>query len=108
MSTGKIQVTDEAIASIVQSSVKRVEGVNDFVGGIVDGISGMLGQTVFKGIFLDLNGEKKVVTVNIAIERGFSISEVGKKVQNNIREDIKAMLGIDLHEVNVRVDKICH
>lgn len=108
MSVDKIQITDEAIASIIQNAVKRVQGVNSLVGGLVDGINGMLGSSsLSKGISLDISSEEKKVKVCIAIEHGYNISSIGKEIQENIRKDMKEMVNISLDEINVHVDKVC-
>ncbi|HCB64318.1 MAG TPA: Asp23/Gls24 family envelope stress response protein [Fusobacteria bacterium] len=106
--TGEIKITNDVVSSIAGAATMRVDGVYELSGGVVEGISEMLGKKQFqKGIYVKIDDDKhRVIDINIAVKHGYKVGEVARKIQHNVKKDIKDMLDIKIHSVNVYVDKV--
>lgn len=106
---GNVQITDEVISSIAGAAAMKIEGVHSLSGGVVDGLTEMLGKKQFsKGIHVVLaEGEgDNVIDVNIVVKHGYKIQDVAKSIQSEVKKDIKNMIGLKIDVVNVYVDKV--
>ena len=105
--SGEIKITDEVISSIAGAAASSVEGVHGLSGGVVEGISAILGNKSFsKGISVNLNDAGCTIEINLIAQHGFKIQEVAKQVQQEVKKDVKNMIGLKVDNVNVYVDGV--
>ncbi len=101
---GNVNISDEVLITIVQTSAMEVEGVacvtksiaNDFIGRLSKKIPGKSVQLVDKG-------EKISINIAINIKMGFKIMEVAEKVQVKVKNALEIMTGLNVDKVNVDV-----
>jgi uncharacterized alkaline shock family protein YloU len=101
---GSIQIAPEVIEIIAGLATIEVRGVAGMSGGFVGGIAEMLGKkNLAKGIKVDVGQKEAAIDVSVIIEYGFRIPEVAGDIQENIKNTIHSMTGLNVVEVNVHI-----
>ncbi|WP_438432225.1 Asp23/Gls24 family envelope stress response protein [Gorillibacterium sp. sgz500922] len=104
---GNIQIAPEVIEVIAGLAAVEVEGVAGMSGGLVSGVTEMLGRkNLAKGVKVEVGQREAAVDVSIVIEYGYKIPEVAGNIQNNVKKAIESMTGLDVVEVNVHIHDV--
>lgn len=104
---GRIIFADEVVATIAALAVADVQGVSALSGGVVEGITEMLGKkNVTKGVKVEVGTEEAAVDVSVSIKYGYKIKEVCEKIQQAIKSAIETMTGLRVVEINVFVQSV--
>ncbi|MGM0603326.1 MAG: Asp23/Gls24 family envelope stress response protein [Bacillota bacterium] len=104
---GKIKIADEVVSIITGLAATEVEGVVGMSGGIAGGIADLLGRkNLSKGVKVEVTEESAEVDVFVIIEYGNSIPEVAWKIQDNVKQAIEGMTGLNVKSVNVHVQGV--
>jgi uncharacterized alkaline shock family protein YloU len=104
---GKVNVSNEAIATIAGTAALQVKGIAGMSAGIIDGIAKLItGKELTKGIKVELKENQVKINVYTIVEYGVSIPDVAWQVQENIKRQVESMTGLDVTEVNVYVQGI--
>ena len=106
---GSVSISDEVIAVIAASAAIEVKGVHGLYissGRELTSLNGRKGLS--KGVKLCMDGDNAVIDVQIISEMGFSVSDVGAKVQKAVISSIESAVGITVTAVNVHVCGIAH
>ena len=83
---GNIHISEEVLAAISAAAALEVEGV--------------------KGIHIKLEEEQVVVTMSVLMAYGHTIPEMGRAVQEAVKNAIESMSGLEVAAVNVSVGGI--
>ena len=82
-------------------------GVAGMSGGVVEGITEMLGKkNLTKGVKVEVGSEEAAVDISINVRYGFAIQEVCQNLQNAVKNAIETMTGLRVVEVNVFVQSV--
>lgn len=101
---GKVEIAPEVIEVIAGIAATEVEGVAAMRGNFAAGVVERLGKKNHgKGVKVELTNEGIVVDVYVLMYFGVSIPSVAQRIQDNIRQALFTMTGLDLKEVNVHV-----
>ncbi|MCP8967051.1 Asp23/Gls24 family envelope stress response protein [Ectobacillus ponti] len=101
---GKVEIAPEVIEVIAGIASTEVEGVAAMRGNFAAGVVEKLGRKNHgKGVRVELTNEGIVVDVYVQMYFGVSIPSVAQRIQDNIRQALLTMTGLDLKEVNVHV-----
>jgi len=104
---GKIVFATDVIATIAALAAADVKGVAGMTGGMVEGITEMLGRkNITKGVKVEVGTEEAAIDVSVVIKYGFHIQEVCTEIQNSIRSAVETMTGLRVVEVNVYVSAV--
>lgn len=104
---GKIVFATDVIATIAALAAAEVKGVAGMSGGVVEGITEMLGRkNITKGVKVEVGTEEAAVDVSVFIQYGFRIQDVCTEIQKAIRNSVETMTGLRVVEVNVFVQSI--
>ena len=104
---GRIIFADEVVATIASLAVSDVEGVSALSGGMVEGITEMLGKkNMTKGVKVEVGQEEAAVDVSVSVRYGYKIKEVCEKIQAAVKSAIETMTGLRVVEVNVFVQSV--
>lgn len=102
---GSIKIANEVIAIIASLAAIEIEGVAGMSGGVGSGIAEkMLGHK--KGIRVEAGEEECVVDLSVIIDYGSAIPEVAEKIQENVRQAIESMTGLNAIEINIHVQGV--
>jgi uncharacterized alkaline shock family protein YloU len=101
---GKVEIAPEVIEVIAGIASTEVEGVAAMRGNFAAGVVEKLGKKNHgKGVKVELTNDGILVDVYVLMYFGVSIPTVAQKIQDNIRQALLTMTGLELKEVNVHV-----
>ncbi|MBO9129710.1 Asp23/Gls24 family envelope stress response protein [Bacillus sp. 165] len=101
---GKVEIAPEVIEVIAGIASTEVEGVAAMRGNFAAGVVEKLGKKNHgKGVKVELTNDGIIVDIYVLMYFGVSIPAVAQKIQDNIRQALLTMTGLDLKEVNVHV-----
>lgn len=103
-SLGKVEIAPEVIEVIAGIASTEVEGVAAMRGNFAAGVVEKLGKKNHgKGVKVELTDDGIIVDIFVVMNFGVSIPLVAQKIQDNIRQALLTMTGLELKEVNVHV-----
>ncbi|MFC7394235.1 Asp23/Gls24 family envelope stress response protein [Scopulibacillus cellulosilyticus] len=101
---GKVEISPEVIEIIASLAATEVEGVAAMHGGFATGVAEKIGRRNYgKGVKVDLTDEGILIDVQLHMNFGVSIPEVGQQVQENILQTLKTMTALDVKAINIHV-----
>ena len=102
--TTEVHVSDEAIVVIAALATTEVEGVHSMAGNITNEIASKLGVgKLSKGVKVSVDGNEASVAVSINVKDGYELPTVTKQIQENVKEAVGTMTGLEVVSVNVSV-----
>ena len=106
--TGKVNISDDVVATIAGIAATEIEGVAGMAGNALDAISQKLGakKSPQKGVKVAVGPDGAVIDLYIVVEFGIRIPELAWEVQENVKNSVESMTGIDVLKVNVRIDGV--
>ena len=104
---GNIHISEEVLAGIAAAAALETEGVSALAANLGSDIAELLGKkSLTKGVHVKMEDEKVEVELSILMKYGSTIPEMGKAVQDNIKQAIENMTGLEVASVNVNVGGI--
>ncbi len=104
---GTIHISEEVVASVAALAALEVEGVKSLSNSPGVDLSSFLGRkSISHGVKTCIEGNSASVDVSLLIRYGFSIPNVARRVQSEIKTAIESMTGLLVHTVNVHVSGI--
>ncbi len=104
---GTVKISDDVVAIIAGVAATEVDGVAGMSGGITGGITEMLGmKNLSKGVKVEVGDKEAAIDLYIIVEYGSKISEIGEKVQENVKNTVETMTGLNIVEVNVNIQGV--
>ena len=104
---GNIHISEEVLAGIAAAAALEVEGVSGLAANLGSDIAELLGKkTLAKGVHVQMEDEKVTVDLSILMSYGNTIPEVGKAVQDGVKNAVESMTGLTVAAVNVGVGGI--
>ncbi|MCR4744537.1 MAG: Asp23/Gls24 family envelope stress response protein [Lachnospiraceae bacterium] len=105
--TGEIKIADDVVAAIASLAAQEVEGVGRMTGSISKTIMNYVGmRSVEKGVRVEVAEGVVRADISLNIKYGYSIPEVSKNVQKNVKSAIETMTGLSVADVNIRIASI--
>lgn len=102
-----VKISNDVIAIIAGIAAGKIEGVVSMNSGITGGITEMLGmKNLSKGVKVEVNKNEATIDLFITVEYGVKLSEVGKNVQENVKETVENMTGLQVIAVNVNIQDV--
>jgi uncharacterized alkaline shock family protein YloU len=104
---GSIQIAPEVIEVIAGLATVEVQGVAGMSGGFAGGIAELLGRkNLSKGVKVEVGQREAAIDVSIIIQYGNRIPEVAGSIQQNVKNAIESMTGLNVVEVNVHIHDV--
>ncbi len=105
---GVVRISDDVVAVIAGLAASEVAGVAGMGGGGLAGsVSEMLGKkNLSKGVKVQVGDKQVVVDLFIIVEHGARIPVVARTVQENVKNAIANMTGLEVVEANVHVQGV--
>lgn len=104
---GTVKITNDVVAIIAGVAATEVKGVVGMGGSITGGLSEMLGmKNLSKGVKVEVTGNNASIEMQIVIEYGYKLAEVGKEVQENVKASVENMTGLNITEININIQGI--
>ncbi|MCK9442969.1 MAG: Asp23/Gls24 family envelope stress response protein [Tissierellaceae bacterium] len=104
---GSVRISNDVVAIIAGVAATEIEGVAGMSGGITGGIVEMLGmKNLSKGVKVEVGDKEAAIDIFVIVEYGSNISELGQKVQENVKKSVETMTGLEVVEVNVNIQGV--
>jgi uncharacterized alkaline shock family protein YloU len=112
-SDGKISVAQNVVSKIAGMACREISGVaamgsggSRAFGAIKERIPGSSGPNVSQGVGVEVGETQAAIDLDIVIEYGVSVADLGRSIQRNVKQSVERMTGLDVVEVNVTVDDV--
>lgn len=110
---GKISIAQEVVAKVAGMACREIPGVHSMgagvsraLGSLRERIPGSSGPSVTQGVGVEVGDTQAAVDLDIVVEYGVAIADLGRSVQRNVKQSIERMTGLSVVEVNVAVDDV--
>ncbi|AGB40517.1 hypothetical protein Halha_0543 [Halobacteroides halobius DSM 5150] len=104
---GAIRIANEVVSIIAGLAATEVEGVAGMSSGLAGGIAEMLGRkNLSKGVEVEVGETETAIDLYVIMQYGVEIPEVAWQIQDNVKQGIETMTGLDVVEVNVHVQGV--
>ena len=75
-------------------------------GAVRERIPGSTGPNFAQGVGVEVGETEAAIDLDIVVEYGASIAELGRSIQRNVKQAVERMTGLRVVEVNVSVDDV--
>lgn len=104
---GSIRIADEVVKVIAGLAATEVPGIAGMSGGVVGGITEMLGRkNLSKGVKVEVGEKEAAVDMFVVVDYGTRIPDVAGRIQENVKKAIESMTGLTVVEVNVNIQGV--
>jgi uncharacterized alkaline shock family protein YloU len=110
---GKISVAQGVVQKIAGIACREISGVHAMgastsraFGAVRERIPGSSGPNVAQGVGVEVGETQAAIDLDIVVEYGVSIADLGRSIQRNVKQAVERMTGLDVVEVNVTVDDL--
>ncbi|GAA0706841.1 Asp23/Gls24 family envelope stress response protein [Dactylosporangium roseum] len=110
---GKISVAEGVVQKIAGIACREIGGVHAMgaggsraFGAIRERIPGSTGPNVAQGVGVEVGATEAAVDLDIVVEYGVSIADLGRGIQRNVKQAVERMTGLEVVEVNINVDDV--
>ncbi len=104
---GKIDISEDVIASIASLATMEVDGVVEMVGGLTKDIAAKLSKKYpAKGVKITSDDNDISVDLFLVLKYGVQIQQVASQVQEKVKHSIEVMTGFNVVQVNVNVEGV--
>jgi uncharacterized alkaline shock family protein YloU len=110
---GQITVSDSVVQKIAGKACREMGGVHAMgtggtrtFGAVRDRIPGSSGPNVAQGVGVEVGETEAAIDLDIVVEYGVSIAELGRSIQRNVKQSVERMTGLKVVEVNIAIDDV--
>ena len=106
---GNVNISQEVVATIAESVVSEIEGVNSLVGGTSKNEIVKFFQNVSsggKGIEVEVGETECTLDLYIVAKMGYKLPALAGEIQTKVVKAITEMTGLKVQAVNVYIQKI--
>lgn len=107
LSNGKLLITEEVLALITLLTIDETEGIAKTISGVKDDILGVLSSKYTrKGVTIENTEDGVSIEIRISLYYGKNVIETCKKLQEMVVQEIEAMTGVVVKDINIKVEQI--
>ena len=110
---GRISVAENVVTKIAGLATREVAGVHAMgtgagraLGALKERIPGSSGPVANQGVSAEVGETQVALDLDVVIEYGVSIADLGRSVQRNVKNAVERMTGLEVTEVNVSVGDV--
>lgn len=111
---GRTQIADGVVAKIAGMAAREIGGVHAMgggtaraVGAVRDAVTrGSDGGSVARGVSVEVGERQAAVDIDLVVEYGAAIQDLAGAVRRNVTSAVERMTGLEVTEINIRVDDI--
>ncbi|MEV4391563.1 Asp23/Gls24 family envelope stress response protein [Nonomuraea sp. NPDC049607] len=108
---GTTSIDDVVVAKIAGLAAREVSGVHAMGGGAARALGSMRGmvggeRSVAQGVSVEVGERQAAVDMDLVAEYGTAIPDLAAAVRRNVIAAVERMCGLEVTEVNIRVDDV--
>ncbi|MBS7298453.1 MAG: Asp23/Gls24 family envelope stress response protein [Eubacteriales bacterium] len=104
---GNVKISVEVIATVAGIATTEINGVAGMSGSVVGGIAEILGKkNKGKGVKVELGEDFCNIDVYIIVDYGVSIPDIAWEVQENVKNSVESMTGMNVSKINIHVEGV--
>ena len=110
---GQITVAESVVQKIAGKACREIAGVHAMgtggtraFGSVRERIPGSTGPNFAQGVGVEVGEKEAAIDLDIVVEYGVSIAELGRGIQRNVKQAVERMTGLRVVEVNIAVDDV--
>ena len=110
---GQISVAEGVVQKIAGKACREIAGVHSMgtsgaraFGSIRERIPGSSGPNFSQGVGVEVGETEAAIDLDIVVEYGVAIAELGRSIQRNVKQAVERMTGLRVVEVNIAVDDV--
>ena len=110
---GQISVAEGVVQKIAGKACREIAGVHAMgtggtraFGSIRERIPGSSGPNFSQGVGVEVGETEAAIDLDIVVEYGVGIAELGRSIQRNVKQAVERMTGLRVVEVNIAVDDV--
>jgi uncharacterized alkaline shock family protein YloU len=107
---GQISVAEGVVQKIAGKACREIAGVHSMgtsgaraFGSIRERIPGSSGPNFSQGVGVEVGETEAAIDLDIVVEYGVAIAELGRSIQRNVKQAVERMTGLHVVEVNIAV-----
>lgn len=105
---GNIKISVDVVSTIAGIAASELEGVaymhGSFAGGIVEKLGAK--KSPSKGVKVEMTEDSVIVDLYIVVDYGVRIPELAWEIQENVKNNIETMTGLDVEKVNIHIEGV--
>ncbi|MER7660076.1 MULTISPECIES: Asp23/Gls24 family envelope stress response protein [unclassified Streptomyces] len=111
-SPGSTTIADVVVQKIAGLATREVPGVYALGGGASRAYGAMKGRipgasaSAGQGVSVEVGQKQAAVDLQILIEYGASVPDLSREVRNNVVDTVEQMTGLEVVEVNIKVNDV--
>lgn len=104
---GTVRISNDVVATIAGLAALETPGIAAMSGGLSEGWAKRLsGKNVQRGVTVEVGNVEAAIDLRVIIMYGMPIHEMCRQLQLNVREAVQNMTGLNVVEVNVKVEGV--
>jgi uncharacterized alkaline shock family protein YloU len=110
---GQISVAEGVVQKIAGTACREIAGVHAMgtggtraFGAVRERIPGSSGPNFAQGVGVEVGETEAAIDLDIVVEYGVGIAELGRSIQRNVKQAVERMTGLRVVEVNIAVDDV--
>ena len=105
---GNIKISVDVVTTIAGIAVSEIKGVSNMYTSFVDGFAERLGakKSTSKGVKVEMTGDSAGIDLYIVVEYGVKIPELAWTIQENVKNRVETMTGLNVSKVNIHIEGI--
>ncbi len=105
---GNVKIAVDVVATIAGIAASETEGVAEMNGSLAGGIAEIFGakKNLSKGVKVDINENDAVIDLYITVDYGIRIPELAWEIQENVKNSVETMTGLNVVKVNIHVEGV--
>jgi len=111
---GRITVNDSVVTKVAGLAAREVSGVHAMGAGSARAFGALKQRipgssstnTITQGVSVEVGETEAAIDLDIVIEYGVSVSDLGRSIQRNVKQSVERITGLKVVEVNVNVDDV--
>src|SRR5580698_861889 len=111
--SGDVSVAQGVVQKIAGIACREISGVHAMgvstsraFGAVRERIPGSSGPNVSQGVGVEVGEVEAAIDLDIVVDYGISIAELGRSIQRNVKQAVERMTGLRVVEVNIAVDDV--
>ncbi|MBO9130294.1 Asp23/Gls24 family envelope stress response protein [Bacillus sp. 165] len=103
---GSLYITKVTVHDLVQMCISEIDGVAKTILNFSEKVTSVIDRRTYKGVGIEHEQGTLSINVKVALYHTASIFATCYKIQEHIKAEIEKLTGLEVKEVNVKVEQI--